>query len=100
VNANVAVNGRLLARNGTVTLISDIITRSTCATVTPTVAPVPTATPQLPNTALDEGVEMVVLSPLFAIIGVIALTTLVARRSVVRASRPSAGKEQPGGRID
>jgi hypothetical protein len=92
VNANVAVNGRLLARDGTVTLISDIITRPSCATVTPTVAPipvgaVPTATPQLPNTALDEGGEVVDLSPLFAIFGVVALT-LVARRTFVASTRP------------
>ncbi|HZP95523.1 MAG TPA: ice-binding family protein [Candidatus Limnocylindria bacterium] len=49
MNSGVSVNGRALARNGDVTLISDAITRSTCVaatTATPvaTVAATPTAT--------------------------------------------------------
>jgi hypothetical protein len=49
MNSGVSVNGRALARNGNVTLISDTITRSTCAaaataTPAPTVAATPTAT--------------------------------------------------------
>ena len=63
VNSGVNVNGRVLARNGDVTLISDSITRSTCAAaevVTPpatgapastaTVGPTATVTPTLAPT--------------------------------------------------
>ncbi len=42
MNSAVSLNGRALARNGDVTLISDTITRSTCA---PAATPGPTATP-------------------------------------------------------
>lgn len=51
VNDGVTVDGRLLARNGTVTMINDTITRSTCAAPVPTpvlqtyVPPTPTPTP-------------------------------------------------------
>jgi hypothetical protein len=41
----VTLDGRALARNGTVTLIDDTITRATCAAAAPTATPVPTATP-------------------------------------------------------
>ena len=44
VNSGVTVNGRVLARNGDVTLISDSITRSTCA-VAATATPAPTSAP-------------------------------------------------------
>src|SRR4029079_14292443 len=39
------INGRLLARNGEVTLDSNIITNSACATLAPTTTQVPTPTP-------------------------------------------------------
>jgi hypothetical protein len=45
MNDGVNVNGRALARNGTVTLINDTITRSTCTTTAPTPTPTPTPTP-------------------------------------------------------
>ena len=94
----VSVNGRVLARNGTVTLINDIITRPTCAaaataapvgpgaTATPATVPgAPTATPQLPNTAFAEGEATVVVTwPLFAIIGVVALAMLLGQIVVTR----------------
>jgi hypothetical protein len=105
INSNVAINGRALARNGTVTMISDLITRPTCATAamaTPVPAPVgpgatatpapavggpaATATPQLPNTAFPEGTEPVASWPAFAIIGAVALATLL-RGVVVSRSR-------------
>ena len=88
IDSNVAINGRALARNGTVTMISDLISRPTCvtaSTATPAPAPAsPTATPQLPNTAIAEGTEPVSSWPVFAIIGAVAATVLlrgvVARR--------------------
>lgn len=83
----VSVNGRVLARNGTVTLINDTITLSTCAAAaTAAPAPVaPTATPQLPNTAFAEGEATVVVTwPLLAIIGVVALAMLLGQIVVTR----------------
>jgi hypothetical protein len=44
------IEGRLLARNGNVTLISDTITRPTCTTATTTSSP---TTPGLPNTGIS-----------------------------------------------
>ena len=82
----VSVNGRVLARNGTVTMINDIITRPTCA-VAATAAPVvpeATATPQLPNTSFGEGTEPVATWPVFAIIGVVALAILLGQIVVTR----------------
>lgn len=96
IGANVAINGRALARNGTVTMISDLINRPTCATAatatpapapagtaTPTGAPGATGTPQLPNTAIPEGTEPVSSWPVFAIIGAVA-GALVLRGAVTR----------------
>ncbi len=99
LNANVAVSGRALARNGTVTMISDIITRPTCATTPIAATPVPTATPQLPNTALRAGDVAVPPSALFAMIGALSLA-IVLGRVIVTIRRPVAGKRQPGGRPD
>jgi Ice-binding-like len=53
VNSGANIEGRLLARNGTVTLIQDTITRSVCATATPvttttTGAPVAPGVPAAP----------------------------------------------------
>ena len=92
IDANVAIKGRALARNGTVTMISDLINRPTCATAaTATPAPsssrsnrAPTGTPQLPNTATPEGTEPVSSSPVFAIIGAVAGAVLL--RGVVARS--------------
>jgi type VI secretion system secreted protein VgrG len=51
----VSMQGRALARNGTVTLINDSITRPTCATTAPTAAPgAPTAAPGAPTTPPTE----------------------------------------------
>lgn len=50
VNNGVTVNGRVLARNGTVTLDNDTITRSTCAS-TSRPRPFPTANPSATPTA-------------------------------------------------
>lgn len=43
------VNGRLLARNGAVTLNNTTVTRQTCATPTPTPTPTPTSVPGQPT---------------------------------------------------
>ena len=43
-NTGAVVDGRLLARNGAVTLDTDTITRPSCATVPPVATPTPTAT--------------------------------------------------------
>ena len=99
INANVAIDGRALARNGTVTMISDLINRPTCATAataTPAPAPAgptatPTGTPQLPNTATPEGTEPVSSWPVFAVIGAVAgavlLRGVVARRRLAVEQR-------------
>jgi hypothetical protein len=55
------VEGRVLARNGAVTLDTNTITKATCATPTPTPTPTPTSTssptstasPKLPSTGID-----------------------------------------------
>jgi hypothetical protein len=45
VQTGVTVDGRVLARNASVTLDADVITRATCAAPTPTPTPTPTTTP-------------------------------------------------------
>ena len=108
IDSTVAISGRVLARNGTVTMINDLITRPTCATTaTATAAPAPvgptatpigapdapeaTGTPQLPNTAFPEGTEPVVTWPAFAIIGALAgavvMQGVVARRRLAAQRR-------------
>ncbi len=51
------VEGRVLARNGAVTLDTNTITRATCATPTPTPSPTPdptlTTSPRFPNAGID-----------------------------------------------
>ena len=54
VNTGATIEGRLLARNGQVTLLSNVITRPTCAIgPTPTPTPTPTATATATPTAPD-----------------------------------------------
>ena len=108
----VTMSGRALARNGTVTMINDVITRPTCATtgiasptpaptlpggtLTPTGAtPAPTASPQLPNTALRAG-DVAAPPPaiLVALIGALSLAIVLGRVIVVRR-RPVLATRQP-----
>lgn len=51
MNSGVTMDGRALARNGTVTLISDTITRSTCSPAAPSPTASPTAGPTASPTA-------------------------------------------------
>ena len=97
---DVTIDGRALARNGTVTLINDTIDNSMCTTAgpgptpTPTPAPAaPTATPFLPNTAAGEDAGYVVPWQLFAVSGALALV------GIVYTLMPStAGSRRRGGR--
>lgn len=67
------IEGRLLARNGNVTLISDTITRPVCAATTTPTTP-DSGTPGLPNTGVTpEGASNVSWGILAAIIGVAAV---------------------------
>lgn len=99
MNDGVNVNGRALARNGNVTLINDIITRSICSTPSPALtaaSPTPAATPaisQLPNAALSRGDEAVVSWPLFVVIGSVALVLMLV---IVTFMRWAAGKGHSG----
>ena len=103
MNDGVNLNGRALARNGNVTLINDIITRSICSTPAPTpspaltaASPTPAATPaisQLPNAALSRGDEAVVSWPLFVVIGSVALVLMLV---IVTFMRWAAGKGHSG----
>jgi hypothetical protein len=80
----VTVNGRALARNGTVTMINDTIGSSTC----PGAGPLPSAAPSVPNAAFSPENEAVTPWPLVALIGGVALVLLSVfvafRRSTVR----------------
>jgi hypothetical protein len=80
----VTVNGRVLARNGTVTMINDTIGTSTC----PGAGPLPSVAPSIPNAAFSPENEAVTPWPLAALIGgvaVVVLSGVVAfRRSTVR----------------
>jgi hypothetical protein len=104
MNSGVTVNGRALARNGTVTLISDTITRSTCAaaaTATPAVSVTPTTTPAaaattsptplvavLPSTATgDDNTLPFLILPLVVIAFAVLYLVARARR---RRARPVA----------
>jgi hypothetical protein len=76
--ANAAViEGRLLARNGSVTLINDTITKATCAVVTSGngagTAGGSTSVPLLPNTASEQSIVKMLLLPAI-IIGIVVLT--------------------------
>lgn len=112
MNSGVTLNGRALARNGTVTLIDDTITRSTCAaaatmtpvtTVTPTATPAPTNTPtnapsapptatptlgiaNLPGTAtVDDSLLYGILPVLVIAFAVLYLVARARRRAAHRA---------------
>jgi type VI secretion system secreted protein VgrG len=64
LNSGVTLNGRALARNGEVTLISDTITSSTCsATPSPTPSPSPTASPTASPSASPTASPIATLSP-------------------------------------
>jgi hypothetical protein len=80
----VNVNGRLLARNGTVTMINDVIGSSTC----PGAGPLPSAAPSVPNAAMSPENEAATPWPLVALIGAVGLVLLsvfaASRRSTVR----------------
>ncbi|MBX4204793.1 MAG: DUF3494 domain-containing protein [Candidatus Doudnabacteria bacterium] len=96
------INGRLLARNGAVTLDTNTINRPTCAVaVTPTPSPTPTPTPTpapvspavtpvptLPSTGL--GTQVVTLPwqlPMLAITGAIILFALIKTRKLVPSEK-------------
>lgn len=82
--SGVTVNGRALARNGTVTLINDKITNSCSAP-----APAP-ASSGLPNAAANRGDEPAPWSP-FVVIGAVALALALAL-SVATVKRSAVGK--------
>jgi len=89
---DVTIDGRALARNGTVTLINDTIDNSMCVTAGPTPAgPTPTATPLLPNTSFDLSRGVAVQLPVLVVVGagvVLLLGTLATlRRSTARRGR-------------
>jgi hypothetical protein len=80
----VTVNGRVLARNGTVTMINDVIGTSTC----PGAGPLPSAAPSVPNAAFTPENQAATPWPLVALFGGVALVLLSVvvafRRSTVR----------------
>ena len=112
MNSGVTLRGRALARNGSVTLIDDTITRSTCAlattatpgpTTTPTLTPAPTTpasaaptTPSpapaptaatLPSTAtVDDGLMFLALPTLLVVFVVLYLVARARRRRAHPAS--------------
>jgi len=51
MNTGATLEGRALARNGSVTLDTNVITRPACSTPSPTSSPASSATPGLPNTS-------------------------------------------------
>ncbi|MEA2651580.1 MAG: hypothetical protein QOI85_1301 [Chloroflexota bacterium] len=99
---DVTIDGRALARNGTVTLINDTIDSTMCAaagpvptpTPTPTlspVAPTPSATPLLPNTSADQGQGVEIQLSVLVLVGASAAllggSAATLRRSTVRKRR-------------
>lgn len=64
----VNVNGRALARNGTVTMINDVIGSSTC----PGAGPLPSAAPSVPSAAFSPENEAVSPWSLFLVLGGVA----------------------------
>ena len=106
MDSGVTMSGRALARNGTVTLINDAITRPVCAAPTPTPTPAPTSStnptppagtdipPPPPTDATgttagsgpESALVFVVLGPAFLGIVLLVLTE-VRRRSLARAER-------------
>jgi len=81
VNNGANIEGRLLARNGQVTLINDIVTVPTCTipvVVTPIVTP--TVVPKLPNTGLASNSNLIAISAS----AVIATSILVLLAIVIK----------------
>lgn len=76
VTTHVTIDGRVLARNGQVTLDQDTITRSVCAAVAPT-TPVG-ATPKLPNTGTSQPLSPWILLGLVA--GAVTAAHILGRR--------------------
>ena len=92
---DVTIDGRALARNGTVTLINDTIDNSMCATAGPTPAPAaPTPTPLLPNTSIDQGRGFEVPLSVLVLVGASAAllvgSAATLRRSTARKRRTDA----------
>ncbi len=84
MNSGVTMDGRALARNGTVTLINDTITRSTCSTPSSSPASGPT-TPPTDTLAMTDGPGSG--PPAAVIVGIFLLAVVVASHRSLRAIR-------------
>jgi hypothetical protein len=73
VTTGATINGRALARNGAVTLDTNVIGSSTCP---PAAAPLPSVAPSIPNAAFSPENEAVTPWPLAALIGGVAVVLL------------------------
>ncbi|TAL14121.1 DUF3494 domain-containing protein [Patescibacteria group bacterium] len=84
VTNGATINGRLLARNGSVTLVNDTITTPICAgNDSSNNTPVSTPTPSFPNTGIFSGLNLVVIAPLVVLATLFVLAVIARKKHLL-----------------